>query len=330
MSTVFVTGCAGFIGSHLCEKLLEEGYYVIGVDNFDDYYDRRIKEKNLKNLLNNRNFKFVEADVRDSKTMENLLEKKSIVIHLAARPGVRASIRCPELYFDVNVRGTMILAENCVKKEAEQFIFASSSSVYGISQLPFKENLPADKPLSPYASTKRCCEILLYSVSNCYSLPVTCLRFFTVYGPRVRPDMAIYKFAQAICQQREVTLYDGGRLKRDYTYVSDAVEGILKAIKKRFAYEIFNIGSGKPIEIRYLVKLLEENLDRKAKIRVKPKPKEDMPATHADLTKAETMLGYHPKTPLEDGIKLFLEWFLREGKLKNERRTAGQYNYSSS
>jgi len=311
MSSVFVTGCAGFIGSHLCERLLEEGFDVIGIDNFDDYYDRRIKERNLINLLNKRNFKFIEADVRDSKTVENMLEKRSIVIHLAARPGVRASIKHPKLYFDVNVRGTMILAEKSVKKEVEQFIFASSSSVYGTSQLPFKESLPADKPLSPYASTKRCCEILLHSISNCYSLPVTCLRFFTVYGPRVRPDMAIYKFAQAIREQKDVILYDGGRLKRDYTYISDAVEGILKAMKRRFAYEVFNIGSGRPIEIRYLVKLLEENLGRKAKIRVRPKPKEDMPATHADLTKAKNLLGYSPRVFIEDGVRKFLEWFLK-------------------
>ena len=317
MSTVLVTGCAGFIGSHLCERLLEEGYHVIGVDNFDDYYDRRFKERNLKPLLNRAGFRFVEADIRNEEAMEEILERRAVIIHLAARPGVRPSIKIPKLYLDVNVRGTLILAEKAVEKDAEQFIFASSSSVYGLSETPFREDLPADKPLSPYASTKRCCEILLHTFSHDFSLPVTCLRLFTVYGPRVRPDMAIYKFAGAIWMGKTITLYDGGGLKRDYTYVSDIVEGIILAMKKRFSYEIFNLGYGKPIEIRYLVKLLEETLGKRAKIVSAPKPREDMPETHADISKAENMLGYRPRIAIEEGVKRFSEWFIEnaaEGK----------------
>ncbi|MEM2385331.1 MAG: SDR family NAD(P)-dependent oxidoreductase [Candidatus Bathyarchaeia archaeon] len=311
MSTIIVTGCAGFIGSHLCERLLEEGYQVVGIDNFDDYYDRNFKEKNLKTLINKRNFTFIKGDIRDKEIINRALEKRAIVIHLAARPGVRASIKSPNLYFDVNVKGTLILAEESVRKEVEQFIFTSSSSVYGAGRTPFREDSPADKPLSPYASTKRCCEILLYSISNCYSLPVTCLRLFTVYGPRVRPDMAIYKFAQAIYNQEELTLYNEGKLRRDYTYISDVVDGILLAMKKKFTYEIFNIGSGNPIEIIYLVRILEENLGKKAKIKFEPKPVGDVPVTYADLTKAKNMLGYSPKISFEEGVKLFSEWFLQ-------------------
>ena len=311
MSIVFVTGCAGFIGSHLCERLLDEGHQVIGIDNFDDYYERRFKERNLKPLLKRRNFKFVEVDVRDGEIIEKIIEKGAIVIHLAARPGVRPSIKFPELYFDINVKGTLVLVEKAVEKDAEQFIFASSSSVYGMSSPPFREDSTADKPLSPYASTKRCCEVLLHSFSHNFSLPTICLRLFTVYGPRVRPDMAIYKFAEAIYHQRELVLYDKGKLKRDYTYISDTVNAIMEAMKRRFTYEIFNVGSDNPIEIRYLVELLEKNLGKEARIRFEPKPKEDMPVTHADLTKAKNLLGYSPKVSIEEGVKKFLEWFLK-------------------
>ena len=317
MNTILVTGCAGFIGSHLCERLLDEGYHVVGIDNFDDYYDRRFKKRNLKPLLNRNGFRFIEADIRNEETMKKVMEKKAVIIHLAARPGVRPSIKIPKLYFDVNVRGTLILAEKAVEKDAEQFIFTSSSSVYGLSKTPFKEDLPADKPLSPYASTKRCCEILLHTFSHDFSLPITCLRLFTVYGPRVRPDMAIYKFAEAIWKGETITLYDGGRLKRDYTYISDIVEGIILAMKRKFSYEIFNLGYGRPIEIRYLVKLLEKTLGKKAKIVSAPKPREDMPETHADISKAKNMLGYNPKIAIEEGVKRFSKWFTEnavEGK----------------
>jgi len=311
MSMVFVTGCAGFIGSHLCERLLDEGHQVIGIDNFDDYYEKRFKERNLKPLLNRRSFKFIEADIRDGETMGKIIEKRAIIIHLAARPGVRPSIKLPELYFDINVRGTLILAEKAVEKDAEQFIFASSS-VYGLSDPPFKEGSSADRPLSPYASTKRCCEVLLHSFNHNFSLPITCLRLFTVYGPRVRPDMAIYKFAKAIHSQKELVLYDKGELKRDYTYISDVIDAIMKAMKKKFAYEILNVGSDNPIKIRYLVRLLEENLGKKAKIRFEARPKEDMPVTHADLTKVRRLLGYSSKVSIEEGVKRFSEWFLKE------------------
>ena len=257
-----------------------------------------------------KNFRFLSLDIRDQEKIRRIMKKGLRIIHLAARPGVRASTKLPNLYLDINVKGTLTLLNEAVKSDVEQFIFVSSSSVYGISPLPFREELPADKPLSIYAATKRCCEILLYTFSYNFSIPITCLRLFTVYGPRVRPDMAIYKFAMAIYQDKEVILYNEGKIKRDFTYISDVIDGILRALRRTFPYEIFNIGSGNPVEVRHVLKLLEVNLGKRAKIIFKPKPKEDMPMTFADISKAKELLGYTPKVTIEEGVKKFSAWFL--------------------
>jgi len=311
MSSVVVTGCAGFIGSHLCERLLDEGYSVKGIDNFDAYYDFLYKKRNLENILAKKGkFRFYNADIRDYERLLDILEAGDVVVHLAARPGVRSSNRIPVKYVDNNIIGTVKLLEAIRARNAEQVIFGSTSSVYGNAETPFSEDFPADRPLSVYAATKRSCEIILYVYSYYYNLPVTILRFFTVYGPRVRPDMAIYKFSKGIVEGREITLFGKGKIKRDYTYVEDIIDGIVKAMGKRFDYEIFNLGSGRPVEIIYVVRLLEKYLGRKANITFKEKPKEDMPITYADISKARRLLGYEPKTPLEEGMRIFAEWFL--------------------
>lgn len=318
MTTIVVTGCAGFIGSHLCEQLLKEDYTVKGIDNFDDYYDAEYKKRNLASFIQHKNFKFYNIDVRSSQ-LENIVENGDIIVHLAARPGVRRSNREPITYIENNIVGTIALLEAARKKDAQQIVFGSTSSVYGLAETPFKEDAAADRPLSIYAATKRSSEIMLYVYSYYYGLPTTILRFFTVYGPRVRPDMAIYKFAKNILEEKPITVYGEGKLKRDYTYVSDTVDGIIKALKKKFSYEIFNIGSGRPVEIIQIVRLLEQNLNKKAKIIFKEKPKEDMPVTYADITKARNLLGYQPKTPLETGIRNFVQWFLNHRKHQNLR-----------
>ena len=319
MTTIVVTGCAGFIGSHLCEQLLQEGYTVKGIDNFDDYYNAEYKKRNLAAFIQHKNFKFYNIDVR-SPQIEKIVENDDIIVHLAARPGVRRSNREPITYIENNIVGTIALLEAARKKDAQQIVFGSTSSVYGLAETPFKEDTAADRPLSIYAATKRSSEIMLYVYSYYYGLPTTILRFFTVYGPRVRPDMAIYKFAKNILEEKPIIVYGEGKLKRDYTYVSDTVDGIVKALKKKFSYEIFNIGSGRPVEIIQIVRLLEQNLNKKAKIIFKEKPKEDMPVTYADITKAKNLLGYQPKTPLETGVKAFVQWFLNHRK----HQTPGQ------
>jgi len=312
MSTVLVTGCAGFIGSHLCEKLLDEGFEVIGVDNFDDYYDRSFKERNLTALAGRRGFKLIEADIRDLDTLKGRIDEADLIIHLAARPGVRPSMKKPRLYADINISGTISILELALKLDIEQFIFGSSSSVYGLERTPFKEDSPADKPLSVYGGTKRASEIILHAYSHYYSLPTTILRFFTVYGPRVRPDMAMYKFAKGIILGEEIILYGEGKLRRDYTYISDIVDGIMRAMKRRFRYEIFNLGSGNPVEIIEVVKLLERYIGRRARIKFAEKPREDMPETYADISKAKELLGYRPKTSIEEGVERFVKWFMNE------------------
>jgi len=314
MSGIVVTGSAGFIGSHLCERLLEEDFQVIGIDNFDSYYDRWFKERNLAALRDRKQFRFIEADIRDLDGLRREIGEAKVMIHLAARPGVRPSMKNPELYADINISGTISVLELALKLDVDQFIFGSSSSVYGLDEIPFREDSPADRPLSVYGGTKRASEIILHAYSYNYGLPVTILRFFTVYGPRVRPDMAIYKFARGIFLGEEITVYGEGRLKRDYTYISDIVDGIMKALKRKFNYEILNLGSGRPIEIIKLIRLLEKYFGRKAKLRFAEKPREDMPETYADISKAKKLLGYEPKVPIEEGVRKFVEWFLSSMK----------------
>ena len=309
---VLVTGGAGFIGSHVCDALLKRGDEVICVDNFNDYYDPKIKERNIKHNLSNHNFKLFRADILDFKQMGTIFEqeKPDKIIHLGARAGVRPSIDNPLLYEEVNIRGTLNLLELAKKFKVKNFIFASSSSVYGDRENgPFSETDNVNFPISPYAATKKAGEELGYTYHYLYGLNVSCLRFFTVYGPRGRPEMAPMKFTKLIDAGKEMEIYGDGTSKRDYTYVSDIVAGVLTALDKNFGYEIFNLGNSNPIELNYFVSLLEKNLGKKARIKYGEKRQEEVEITFADLRKSEKMLGYKPKVKVEEGVKRLVKWY---------------------
>lgn len=313
MDKVLVTGGAGFIGSHVCEALLSKGNYIICVDNFNNYYNPMQKEENIKGCINNKNFRLYKQDIVNYDEMEIIFQKEAPkkVIHLAARAGVRASFKDSELYFKVNVTGTKNLLELASKYKVKNFIFGSSSSVYGVNEkIPFSESDRTDAPISPYALTKKTGELLCFLYSRSSDLNIACLRFFTVYGPRNRPDMAVYKFTDSICHDKPITMFGDGSSKRDYTYVMDIVDGIIGAMNHEHNYEIFNLGNSSPIELRELVSIIENTLKKKAKIIKQGIPKGDVLLTYADISKAEKKLGYKPKTSINLGIKKFIEWYL--------------------
>ncbi len=318
--TVLITGCGGFIGSHLTERLLNENEIVIGVDNFDDFYDPSIKTNNLKNSLENENFFLIRSDIRDQEEIKRIFENNNIktVIHLAARAGVRPSIQDPLLYEDVNIKGTLNILEalkdiSISKGNCPNLAFASSSSVYGNNEkVPFAENDPVDHPISPYAASKKACEMYCYTYHHLYGIPVTCLRFFTVYGPRQRPEMAIHKFTRAIDRGETITMYGDGTTERDYTYIEDIIEGVMAASRIRSGYEILNLGNSNTVKLRYLIQLIEDRLGKKALINEMPIQPGDVNRTFADITKAKQLLDYEPLTPIEKGIDLFIDWYEKE------------------
>jgi len=310
--TILVTGCAGFIGSHVVDRLLLMGKSVVGIDNFDPFYDQSIKMKNIEHNLDKENFTFHSADIRDKDRMEQILDDSDIdtIIHLAARAGVRPSIQDPLLYEDVNIKGTMNILELSKGRHIKKFVFGSSSSVYGINEkIPFSEEDPVEKAISPYAASKRACEIFCYTYHHLYGIPTACLRFFTVYGPRQRPEMAIHKFVRSIDQGKEIEMYGDGISRRDYTYYSDIVDGIIASVDKEFGYEVINLGNSNVVELRYLIQLIEENLGKKARIKKLPAQPGDVRVTYADITKAERLLGYDPQVGIEEGIKRFVQWY---------------------
>ena len=313
-----VTRGAGFIGSHLIDRLLENGEEVICIDNFDPFYSPAIKRGNIsKHLSNGDTFSLIEADIRNKKELENIFKSNIIdkIVHLAAKAGVRPSISNPRLYEDVNVKGTLNLLELSKDYGVTDFVFGSSSSVYGISdKIPFSEADGVDRPISPYAASKRSCELFCYTYSHLHGISISCLRFFTVYGPRQRPEMAIHKFTRLIDQNKEVPLYGDGASKRDYTYISDIIDGIVSALDKRFGFEIINLGNSKTVELRYLISLIEKNLDKKAMIKRLPDQPGDVPITYADISKAKRLLNYHPEVGIEDGIKRFVEWYKNKSR----------------
>jgi UDP-glucuronate 4-epimerase len=308
---VLVTGCVGFIGSHLVESLLRRGDTVFGLDNFDDYYSKDIKIKNLESIGNSDKFIFIEGDIRDLILLERLFSQKEIdaIIHLAARAGVRPSIELPQLYCEVNVIGTTNLLELANKFKVSNFVFASSSSVYGNNtSLPFKENDVVDYPISPYAATKKAGELICYTYHQLYNLNVSCLRFFTVYGPRQRPEMAISKFVDLIKKGKEIEVYAKGQSLRDYTYVQDIVNGIILSLDKSIGYNIFNIGGGKPIKLIDLINVIEQKLNIKANIKYLESQPGDVDITYADSSKAYNILGYESLITIEEGVEKFLNW----------------------
>ncbi len=309
---VIVTGAAGFIGSHLCQRLLKDGWTVAGVDNFDNFYDPQIKRDNLKDCLVNKQFSLVEADIRDGASMNNAAKGAEVIVHLAAKAGVRPSIEQPGIYADVNINGTITLLEAAKKNGIKKFIFASSSSVYGNNKkVPFSENDNVDFPISPYAATKKAGELICHTYHHLTGISITCLRYFTVYGPRQRPDLAIHKFARLIEQGKSIPVYGDGSMMRDFTYIDDIIDGTVGAIKECSDYQIYNLGESKPITVNNLIGELEKALGKKAKIERLPLQQGDVQQTYADITKAKRDLRYNPHTAINEGLGKFIEWLRR-------------------
>jgi UDP-glucuronate 4-epimerase len=310
---ILLTGAAGFIGSNLLEKLLKENHRVIGIDNFDPLlYDAKYKINNLKKYIADKNLIFHSADINDLYLMKKIFEKNKfdIIIHLAARAGVRTSIENPLGYEASNIKGTVNLLELAKNFSVKNFIFASSSSVYGNSkQIPFSESDPADNPISPYAMTKRAGEMICHTYSHLYNINITCLRFFTVYGPRQRPETAIHQFVRKIEKGEEITLFGKGDSSRDYTYIDDITDGIISCISNPFKYEIINLGNSSPTKLSDLIREIEKATGKKAKIKHETNQPGDVDITYADISKAKKLLGYNPKTSISEGIKKFVEWY---------------------
>jgi UDP-glucuronate 4-epimerase len=315
---VLVTGAAGFIGSNLVERLLDEGYTVWGLDNFDPFYARSIKESNLEKARSYSRFGFSEGDLRDPEFLEGLFDEAGpeAVIHLAARAGVRPSLSQPEEYYDVNVMGTLRLLEAMRGSGANLMIFGSSSSVYGArsDRRPFREDEAADSPVSPYAATKRAGELLCHAYHHLYGISCCCLRFFTVYGPRQRPDLAIHKFTSLLITGQPITVYGDGAAPRDYTYVDDTVDGVVRTLHRMedeasAAFDIINLGAGRSVSVNELVNLLAAAVGVEPEIEHLPVQPGDVPRTWADITRARELLGFDPKVSIEKGLERFVAWY---------------------
>ncbi len=318
MKTVLVTGGAGFIGSHLCRRLLSEGFRVICLDNFDSFYDPNIKIKNIEGLTGTYPdlFELITGDIRNPEHLKEVFKKYKVdlVVHLAAKAGVRPSIEHPLLYQDVNIRGTIVLLEVCKEFGIKEFIFASSSSVYGENQrIPFSEDDLNIHPISPYGVTKRAGELLCYSYHHLYGMNIACLRIFTAYGPRQRPEMAIHKFTRLVDLGEVIPIYGDGSSRRDYTYIDDLIEGVMAAISHHKGFEIYNLGESQTTSLLELIKLIEEAFGKKANIEMLDSQPGDVSITYADINKARRMLGYQPRVKIEEGIERFVSWY------KNQR-----------
>jgi UDP-glucuronate 4-epimerase len=309
---VLVTGIAGFIGSHTGERLLKDNHNVIGIDNFDPFYSKTFKEFNLQNLHSSPNFTFYETDIRDKQSLKDIFSNHKIdaVIHLAAKAGVRPSIENIEDYYDVNINGSIALLEAMRASNVKKIAFASSSSVYGNNEkVPFSESDVVDNPISPYAATKKSCELLSHVYSHLYGFDITCLRFFTVFGPRQRPDLAIHKFTRMIDKGQPIPFYGDGSTSRDYTYVDDIVDGIICALNNLGGYRVYNLGESRVIKLNELVLAIEKALGKTAIIDKKPFQQGDVQKTYADITKAKTEIGYNPSYDFQQGIQLFVDWY---------------------
>jgi UDP-glucuronate 4-epimerase len=314
MQNILITGGAGFIGSHLVDRLLAEGdWQVTVVDDFNDFYEPGIKRENIDAHLSHPAFRLVEADIRDREALAEAFAGPDFdcIVHLAARAGVRPSLQQPALYTETNINGTLNLLELARERNIKQFVFGSSSSVYGINaKVPFSEDDPIRRPISPYAATKAAGELLCHTYSHLYGLRGVCLRFFTVYGARQRPDLAIHKFAKLISQGRPIPIFGDGTTRRDYTYIDDIISGVRAAIDYQASeYEVINLGESRTVELNELITLLENELGRKATIDRQPLQPGDVPQTFADITKARRLLDYNPRTQIEDGIRKFIQWF---------------------
>jgi UDP-glucuronate 4-epimerase len=318
MRNVLITGGAGFIGSHLVGRLLSEGVWRVSVvDDFNEFYDPAVKRRNVAPHLGRGDFRLHEADIRDRAALERVFGGSGfdVVVHLAARAGVRPSLSEPVLYAETNINGTLNLLELARAHGTGQFVFGSSSSVYGENEkVPFAEDDPVARPISPYAATKAAGELLCHTYSHLFGVRAVALRFFTVYGARQRPDLAIHKFARLISRGEPIPVFGDGTTRRDYTYVDDIIAGVRAAMDyEGAAYEVFNLGESRTVELRELIALLERELGRKAVVDRQPPQPGDVPQTFADVSKARRLLGYDPRTPIEEGIRRFVEWFRGEG-----------------
>ena len=317
MKSFLITGGAGFIGSHLVDRLLATNpEHITVVDGFNDFYNPAIKRNNIRQHLNDSRYRLAEVDIRDRAALDQALanNKFDCIVHLAARAGVRPSLDQPELYNETNVTGTLNLLEFARQHNIRQFVFGSSSSVYGINaKVPFSEDDPISQPISPYAATKGAGELLCHTYSHLYGICCICLRFFTVYGPRQRPDLAIHKFASLISEGRSIPVFGDGTTRRDYTYVDDIIDGVVAAINyDKSNYEVINLGESRTVELRELIALLEKELDAHAIIDRQPAQPGDVPQTFADISRARKLLGYNPQVQIEDGLRRFVDWFRRD------------------
>ena len=319
MRNILITGGAGFIGSHLVDRLLDEkDWRITVVDDFNDFYSPSIKRQNISAHLSNPQFELIEADIRDADALEKAFDKATYdcVVHLAARAGVRPSLKEPRLYVETNINGTLNLLELARKHGVKQFVFGSSSSVYGVNpKVPFSEDDPIFNPISPYAATKAAGELICHTYSHLYDMRIICLRFFTVYGARQRPDLAIHKFAKLISEEKPIPVFGDGTTRRDYTYVDDIIAGVRAAMDyDQSNYEVINLGESRTVELRELISLLEKELGTSAVIDWQPPQPGDVPQTFADISKARMLLSYDPQTQIETGIQRFVEWFRRNQK----------------
>lgn len=313
MQTILVTGCAGFIGSNLSEALLEDGYRVIGIDNFDPFYDKSIKEKNLEKLHSFENFKFYQLDLSLENALFIIENTIHAIIHLAAKAGVLPSLKDPKAYIKANIDGSNNVLDFMQQRNIKKLLFASSSSVYGNSvQIPFKESEPLDKPISPYAFTKKSCELQNFVYHHLYGIDILNLRFFTVFGPRQRPDLAIHKFVKLIEQKQPINMYGDGSSARDYTYVEDTISGISSAltylINNEKVYDTINLGNNTPISLREMISSIYEIMGETPNIKQMPMQPGDVNITYADISKAQKLLNYHPKTSFKEGLVKFIKW----------------------
>lgn len=307
-----ITGGAGFIGSSLTERLLDDNNKIFVIDNFNDYYDVNLKEKNIQPFLANKNYKLYRGDICDRNLVKEIFRQNHIdvVVHIAARAGVRPSLEDPLEYVRSNIEGTINILENMKEFSCKKIVFASSSSVYGnCTAEKFSEDLKVTEPISPYAATKSACEQFLYTYSKLYGINAVCLRFFTVYGPKQRPDLAIRKFIELIEQDKSIPVYGDGSTMRDYTYIEDILNGICAAIEyDKTPYEIINLGGGSPVTLSQMIRTIEKVLNKQAKIERLPMQPGDVNKTVSDISKAQKLLHYEPKTTFEEGIKKFVEW----------------------
>lgn len=311
---ILITGAAGFIGSHLSEKLLNLGHQVIGVDNFDTFYNRNIKEDNLKIALQNPLYSFHELDITNASYFDKWPDKIDVVVHLAAKAGVRPSIENPDAYLKTNILGTLNVLEYMRKIGCSNLVFASSSSVYGNNEkIPFEESDITDQPISPYAASKKSCELLIHNYHSLYKFNCINLRFFTVYGPRQRPDLAIHKFVNKIRNNEPIEVYGKGETARDYTYIEDTISGIVESVNYNMAnqnvFETINLGNNTPISLKDLIQKIETHLGMKAKINHQPMQDGDVDITFSSIEKAKQLLKYIPETSIDEGLEKFIAWY---------------------